>query len=53
VAVATLARPVTGQGLPYQGILGYVFLYQSSQSGVISFHYGRQQFYSLAPKRRS
>jgi hypothetical protein len=48
VVLTNLARPANGQALPYQGILGYVFL---SQNAVISFHYGRRQFYALTPKR--
>jgi hypothetical protein len=46
VLLAGFARPANGQPLPYQGILGYPFL---SQDKVVSFHYGRQQFYSLVP----
>ncbi|MBJ6141763.1 aspartyl protease family protein [Hymenobacter sp. BT559] len=53
VMLVKFARPVSGLALPYQGILGYVFLAHSSQSGVISFHYGRQQFYWLTPRRPS
>lgn len=48
VLLAPPARPSSGRALSYQGILGYPFL---SQDGVVSFHYGRRQFYSLTPKR--
>ena len=47
VALTSLARPSSGRPLPYQGILGYPFL---SQDGLVSFHYGRQQFYVLSPR---
>ncbi|MDO7885985.1 retropepsin-like aspartic protease [Hymenobacter cheonanensis] len=47
VVLATLARPSSGRALPYQGVLGFSFL---SQDVVVSFHYGRRQFYSLQPK---
>jgi len=53
VMLDKLARPVNGQALPYQGILGFLFLSNCGKSGVISFHYGRRQFYTLTPKRRS
>ncbi|MGI4735063.1 MAG: retropepsin-like aspartic protease [Janthinobacterium lividum] len=46
VQVTTLYQPISGRALAYQGILGYPFL---SQDGLVSFHYGRQQFYSLTP----
>lgn len=49
VALTTLARPSSGRPLPYQGILGYPFL---SQDSLVSFHYGRRQFYVLTPLRR-
>ena len=45
-----LTAPVryrSGRALPYQGILGGTFL---SQEGLVSFHFGRQQFYFLMPK---
>lgn len=48
VVLAKLAQPVSGPALPYQGILGYTFL---SQNAVVSFHYGRRQFYMLTPKQ--
>lgn len=48
VVLAKLAQPTSGPALPYQGILGFAFL---SQQGVVSFHYGRRQFYTLTPKR--
>jgi hypothetical protein len=48
VVLAKLAQPTSGPALPYQGILGYTFL---SQNIVVSFHYGRRQFYTLIPKR--
>jgi len=48
VTLIRLARPTTGQALPYQGILGATFLTQSS---MVSFHYGRHKFYALTPKR--
>lgn len=47
IQVAMLAQPVGGRVPAYQGILGFPFL---SQDRVISFHYGRQQFYSLVLK---
>ncbi|MGI4735062.1 MAG: retropepsin-like aspartic protease [Janthinobacterium lividum] len=46
-----LAPPVhyqSGRALPYQGVLGESFL---SQEPLVSFHYGRQQFYTLTPKQ--
>ncbi|WP_198172767.1 pepsin/retropepsin-like aspartic protease family protein [Hymenobacter ginkgonis] len=46
VVVFPLSQPVSGRALGYQGILGYPFFIQHK---VISFHYGRQQFYSLTP----
>ena len=46
VVLAKLAQPTSGPALPYQGILGFAFL---SQSAVVSFHYGRRQFYALTP----
>lgn len=49
VMLAEFARPASGQPLPYQGVLGYPFL---SQDKLVSFHYGRQQFYSLVPTLR-
>jgi predicted aspartyl protease len=48
VVLAKLAQPTSGPALPYQGILGFAFL---SQHVVVSFHYGRRQFYTLSPKR--
>lgn len=48
VVLAKLAKPTSGRPLPYQGILGFTFL---SQNVVVSFHYGRRQFYTLTPKR--
>jgi hypothetical protein len=48
VVLAKLAQPTSGPALPYQGTLGYTFL---SQNVVVSFHYGRRQFYTLIPKR--
>lgn len=47
VVLAKLAKPASGRALPYQGILGFTFL---SQNMVVSFHYGRRQFYTLTPK---
>ena len=47
VVLVKLAQPTSGSALPYQGILGFAFL---SQNAVVSFHYGRRQFYSLTPK---
>lgn len=44
-----LAPPVhyqSGRALPYQGVLGYLFF---RQKPLVSFHYGRQQFYWLTP----
>ncbi|GAB3637263.1 hypothetical protein GCM10027422_28530 [Hymenobacter arcticus] len=49
MVLAPFAQPSNGRVLPYQGILGFPFL---SQDGIVSFHYGRRQFYSLAPKSR-
>ena len=46
VQVLAFARPASGRPLAYQGTLGFPFL---SQDHVISFHYGRQQFYTLTP----
>jgi hypothetical protein len=46
VMLVRLARPSSGRTLPYQGILGATFL---GQDGVVSFHYGRQKFYTVAP----
>ncbi|MGI4834948.1 MAG: retropepsin-like aspartic protease [Janthinobacterium lividum] len=46
-----LTAPVryqNGQALPYQGVLGGTFL---SQEPLVSFHYGRRQFYFLTPAR--
>lgn len=48
VMLTPLARLNSGRALPYQGILGALFL---GQNGIVSFHYGRRQFYSLTPKR--
>lgn len=48
VVLAKLAKPASGRALPYQGILGFTFL---SQNVIVSFHYGRRQFYTLTPKR--
>jgi predicted aspartyl protease len=45
-----LAPPVhyqSGRALPYQGVLGNVFF---RQAALVSFHFGRQQFYSLVPR---
>lgn len=50
VVLAKLALPLSGRALPYQGILGFAFL---SQNIIVSFHYGRRQFYTLTPKRRA
>ena len=47
VQVASLASPTDGRVTAYQGLLGYPFL---SQDGLVSFHYGRRQFYRLTPK---
>jgi predicted aspartyl protease len=44
-----LAPPVhyqSGQALPYQGVLGESFL---SKEPLVSFHFGRRQFYTLTP----
>jgi predicted aspartyl protease len=46
-----LAPPVhyqSGRALPYQGVLGEAFL---SQEPLISFHFGRRQFYFLTPSK--
>ncbi|TDN38274.1 pepsin/retropepsin-like aspartic protease family protein [Hymenobacter sp. UV11] len=48
VQLAAFARPANGQPLPYQGVLGFPYL---SQDKLVSFHYGRQQFYALVPTR--
>lgn len=47
VMLGSFARPSSGRPLPYQGILGYPFL---SQDSLVSFHYGRRQFYVLSPR---
>lgn len=36
----------SGRALPYQGVLGETFL---SQEPLVSFHFGRRQFYTLTP----
>jgi predicted aspartyl protease len=46
-----LAPPVhyqSGRALPYQGVLGAAFL---SQEPLVSFHFGRRQFYFLKPNK--
>ena len=48
VLLTAPVRYQSGRTLPYQGILGGSFL---SQEPLVSFHFGRQQFYSLTPKR--
>lgn len=48
VLLAPPVRYPSGRSLPYQGILGGSFL---SQEPLVSFHFGRRQFYSLKPKR--
>jgi hypothetical protein len=48
IVLATLARPSSGRALPYQGVLGFSFL---SQDVIVSFHYGRRQFYTLQPAK--
>lgn len=45
-----LTAPVryqSGRALPYQGILGNLFL---GQEPLVSFHFGRQRFYALTPR---
>jgi predicted aspartyl protease len=37
----------SGRVLPYQGVLGEAFL---GQAPLVSFHFGRQQFYFLTPR---
>ena len=48
VLLAAPVRYQSGRALPYQGVLGGTFL---SQEPLVSFHYGRQLFYFLTPKR--
>jgi hypothetical protein len=48
MVLVPLARPSSGRALPYQGILGFPFICQDT---LVSFHYGRQKFYSLRLKR--
>ncbi|MGI4835954.1 MAG: hypothetical protein ACRYFK_21075 [Janthinobacterium lividum] len=48
VVLAPPVRYHSGKALPYQGILGGFFL---SQEPLVSFHYGRGQFYFLTPTR--
>jgi len=48
VKVFAYAPPPSGRPLAYQGTLGHPFLLQLQ---VVSFHYGRQQLYSLVPRR--
>lgn len=46
-----LAPPVhyqSGRALPYQGVLGAAFL---SREPLVSFHFGRRQFYLLTPSK--
>jgi predicted aspartyl protease len=46
-----LAPPVkykSGRALPYQGVLGEAFL---SREPLVSFHFGRRQFYLLTPRK--
>ncbi len=46
-----LASPVhyqSGHALPYQGVLGEAFL---RQEPLVSFHFGRRQFYLLTPRK--
>jgi predicted aspartyl protease len=46
-----LAPPVhyqSGRALPYQGVLGEAFL---RQEPLVSFHFGRRQFYFLTPSK--
>jgi hypothetical protein len=38
----------SGRALPYQGVLGEAFL---SKEPLVSFHFGRRQFYTLTPKK--
>jgi predicted aspartyl protease len=45
VLLAPPVRYLSGRQLPYQGVLGESFL---SQQPLVSFHFGRQQFYVLA-----
>jgi hypothetical protein len=47
VLLTTLARPSSGRALPYDGVLGFPFL---QQDVLVSFHYGRRQFYTLTPR---
>jgi hypothetical protein len=44
--VVSFFQPTNGRALAYQCVLGYQFL---SQNGLVSFHYGRLQFYYLMP----
>jgi predicted aspartyl protease len=49
VQLATYPQPAGGQPPAYQGLLGFPFL---SQDGLVSFHYGRRQFYKLTPTKQ-
>jgi hypothetical protein len=46
IRVFPFAQPASRRALAYQGVLGHPFLLQQQ---VLSFHYGRQQLYFLAP----
>jgi predicted aspartyl protease len=47
VQITPPIKPIGGRPLAYRGLLGFPFL---SQDGLVSFHYGRRQFYKLIPK---
>lgn len=49
IVLTQLPKPSNGRALPYQGILGAPFICQDK---LVSFHYGRRQFFSLTPKQR-
>lgn len=48
VVLAPAIRYQSGRALPYQGVLGASFL---SKEPLVSFHFGRRQFYFLTPPK--
>ena len=48
VVLAPPVRYQSGRALPYQGVLGESFL---SKEPLVSFHFGRRQFYFLTPTK--